>query len=293
MNKQPVILLKERDFSQKMNASFEFVINNFVPFFKAILFIAGPSALLSGIAQGMFQSRIFSAGKTGIVSTTFSQYFALEYVFVLLFSFITYFLAYASVSAFMTLYEERGSSVGITPGIVWSKLSENIASSAGAMVLYFLLCVVGTLFFFIPGIYLGIALQFFMMITIREKLPAIDALKRSQKLIFDKWWSTFGLLMIMSFVAAIISIVFQAPVLVATMLNTFGVGIDPGTMKVWLIGGSAISILGSSLVQGLVWVSLTFQYYNLVERQTGSGLMSDIESLGSGDWERPKDEEPN
>lgn len=290
MNSKTIVLLQERDFGQKMNASFEFVSKNFSPLVKALLFIAGPSALLSGIANGLFQSGNLSAATMTDPSLMVSQYFVLEFLFVIIFSVTTYFLAYATVSSFITLYEERGSSVDITPGLVWNKLSENIGASLGALVLSFIATVVGVLFFIIPGIYLSIALQFFMMITIREKLSAVDALKRSQKLIKDKWWSTFGLIMIMSMVAGIIAIIFQLPVLAITMMKTLGLTADWTNLKVWMVLGSALSILGTSIIQGLVWVSLAFQYYNLVERQTGSGLMTEIDSLGSSDWDRARSE---
>jgi hypothetical protein len=291
MDNKPIVLLQQRDFGQKMNASFDFVGKNFKPLFKALLFIAGPSALLTGIAQGIFQSRILAINANSFAPSPFRQYWAVEYLFVIIFSSITYFLSYATVSAFISLYEENGSSEQITPGVVWNKMAENIGASLGASFLYFLLVLIGIFFFFIPGIYLSVALQFFMIITIREKLGAVDALKKSRQLIKDKWWSTFGLIVIMSFVAGIISIVFQLPVFITTIFSALGLAKEWGSMKGWLIFGSALSILGTSIVQGLVWIALAFQYYNLEEINSGSGLLSDIESLGNGDWERPKGED--
>jgi hypothetical protein len=290
VNKQPIVLTQERDFGQKMNASFEFVISNFVPLVKALLFIAGPAALLAGIAQGMFQSRSLGAMIGPSPTGMFTKYLAIEYIFVILFTTVAYFLGYATVSAFITLYEERGSSLDVTPGLVWQKLSANIWASLGAMLLSILLSMIGVLFLIIPGVYIGVALQFFMIITIREKLPAIDALKRSQRLIEGKWWSTFGLLMIMSIVAAVIAIVFQLPVFVTTIFSSLGIARDWANMSAFLIGGNIISIVGSTIVQGLVWVALAFQYYNLVERSEGSSLLAEIEALGSDDWERPLNE---
>lgn len=291
MSKPPIVLQQQRDFGQKMNASFEFVSKNFVPLLKAMLFIPGPAALLAGIASGMFQSRLLTSAKSADPFSMLNQYWALEYLFVIIFSVISYFLAYATVSAFITLYEERGSSTDITPGAVWERITSNIGASVGAMVISLLLTLVGFIFFVIPGFYIAIALQFFMMITIREKLSATEALNRSRKLIVDKWWSTFGLIMIMSMVAGLIAIVFQLPFLIVTMFNTLGLAKGYANMKTWVIVTNAVSILGTSIVQGLVWVALAFQYYNLVERQTGSGLLADIDALGKGDWERPKNEE--
>jgi hypothetical protein len=78
--------------------------------------------------------------------------------------------------------------------------------------------------------------------------------------------------------------------MITSVLNVLGMSKELGNMKAWLILASVISVLGTSVVQGLVWIALSFQYYNLVERQTGSGLLSEIDSLGKGDWDRPKTE---
>jgi hypothetical protein len=290
MNKQPIILMQQRDFGQKMNVSFEFAISNFAPLVKALLFIAGPAALLAGIAQGMYQSRTLGIVFNQDVGSALSRYFVFENLLVYLFSFISYFFAYATVCAFITLYEEQGSSDGLTPGLVWQKILANIGASIGASLLSFLISLIGFILLIVPGLYLGIALQFFLIITIREKLPAVEALKRSQRLIKDKWWSTFGLLIIMSLVAGVVSIVFQLPVFITTMLTALGMAKDWANMKALMIGGSVISIVGSTVVQGLVWVALVFQYFNLVERSEGSSLLAEIDALGTADWERPQNE---
>lgn len=287
MNKSPIILLQQRDFGQKMNISFEFVIQNFGPLLKALAFIAGPSALLAGIAQGMFQSNLLSVVQSADVLGRLTPYVSLEYFFVAIFSLITYFLAYGTVSAFIVLYEISGSSQDLTPGVVWNKLTENIWTSIGAQILSFILILIGTLFFVIPGIYLGICFQFFMVIAIREKLSVTDVLFRSYKLINGKWWSTFGLIIIMSIVASIVALVFQLPLIVTTMLNALGLGKGIADSKVLMIASSAISTVGGTVVQGIIWVAITFQYYNLIERSEGSGLRAEIESLGNGDTGRP------
>ncbi|WP_221394425.1 hypothetical protein [Dyadobacter sp. NIV53] len=291
MNKTPIVLLQQRDFGQKMNASFEFATRNFGPLVKALIFIAGPSALLSGIAQGMFQSRTLPLLQNGDVFSRFGIYLTTEYLFVAIFSLVTYFLAYATVSAFIILYEEKGSSNDIQPGLVWNKIIENISVSIGAQVLSFILILIGTMFFVIPGIYLGVCFQFFMMITIREKLSVTDSLKRSYNLIQGKWWSTFGLIIIMSIVSSIVAIVFQFPVMVTTIMNALGLGKGITDSKVLIIAASIIATVGKTVVEGIVWIAVAFQYYNLLERSEGSGLRAEIETLGSGDSGRPDDED--
>ena len=291
MEKTPIILLKQRDFGQKMNASFEFATQNFVPLVKALVFIAGPSALLSGIAQGMFQSRSLPLLQNRDIFSRFDIYLNVEYLFVAIFSLITYFLAYATVSSFIVLYEEKGLAKSIDPATVWNKILENISVSIGAQILSFVLILIGTVFFIIPGIYLGVCFQFFMIIAIREKVSITDSLKRSYKLIQGKWWSTFGLIIIMSVVSSFIAIVFQFPLMITTILNMLGLGKGITDSKVLMIAASVIAMVGSTVVQGIIWIAVAFQYYNLVERSEGSGLRADIETLGRSDTKRPESED--
>ena len=283
-------LLQQRDFGAKVNASFDFAKQNFSPLVKTLVFIAGPPAVFAGIGQGIVQSNILGVAQNPNIFAQFDQYLTPGFAITMFFSVIAYFMANSSVCAFMTLYEERGSSEDITPGAVWEKIGVNLSASLIATVLSFLATLVGFVFFVIPGIYLSVALQFFMMITIREGLSAGDSLNRSRKLIQDKWWSTFGLLIVMSFIAQIIGIVFQVPTMISTILSTLGLADNISNMKALVIGGSVLSIFGSTIVQGLIWVALAFQYYNLVERTDGSSLKAEIDQLGKGDWERPVSE---
>jgi len=287
---QPIVLLQQRDFGQKINASFDFAIKNLGPLAKSIMFIAGPPALLSGIAQGMYQSRLLTAGIQKNSMESLYQYLTLEYFLVVLLSSVTYFLCYAAVSSFMVLYEEKGLGSKITPGDIWQKIVENLSVSITSSILALFAILIGLVFFIIPGIYLAVCFQLYLMVVIREKTSATDSLSRSRKLVDGKWWSTFGLVMIMSIIAGIISIVFQFPVLLATILTTLGLGNGIAGSPVVLIIASIISIVGSNFVNGLVWIAVGFQYYNLVERRDGSGLRSEIESLGSGEVQRPGEE---
>lgn len=290
MTTPPIELLQQRDFGQKINATFDFVIKNLGPLSKSILFIAGPSAILSGIAQGMFQSRMLSIGLQKNSVESLGQYLSVEYFFVMLFSMLTLFLSYMAVSAFMVLYEERGPQEQITPGDVWQKILENLSTAVVSSVLVSLAIMVGFVFFFIPGVYLAVCFQLYLMVVIREKLPAMDAIKRSYKLVDGKWWSTFGLVLIMSFIAGIIGIVFQFPALFVTVFSALGLGDGIASSPMVLIVASTIGIVGSSLVNALVWIAIGFQYYNFIEGREGSGLRTEIESLGSNEVQKSREE---
>lgn len=290
MTTPPIILLEQRDFGQKINASFDFAIKNLKPLAKSIMFIAGPFALISGIAQGLFQSRMLSAGVQKNSLESLYQYLTLEYFFAMIFSLLALCLSYAVVCAYMVLYEEKGPESQITPGDVWKKILESLSVTVVSSILVGLAVMIGFIFLFIPGLYLAVCFQLYMMVVVREKLPAMESLKRSYKLVDGKWWSTFGLVLIMSFIAGIISIVFQFPALLATIFTALGLADGIANSPLVVIVASTISIVGTSLMNALVWISIGFQYYNLLERRDGSGLRTEIESLGSSEVQRSGDE---
>ncbi|HEV7383185.1 MAG TPA: hypothetical protein VGN64_25485, partial [Dyadobacter sp.] len=172
--KEPIVLLQQRDFGQKINASFDFAIKNLGPLAKAIMLIAGPPALLSGIAQGVFQSRLLTNGVEKNSIDALYQYLTVDYFFVMLFSLIAYTLTYAVVCAYMVLYEEKGTGMPITPGDVWQKILQTLSATVVSTLLAMVVILIGFLFFFIPGLYLVICFQLYLMVVIREKLPATD-----------------------------------------------------------------------------------------------------------------------
>ena len=56
---------RTRDFSRKLNATFEFVKQNFKPLGKSILFIAGPPVLVASLVSGSFMSEFMSFSMMG------------------------------------------------------------------------------------------------------------------------------------------------------------------------------------------------------------------------------------
>ena len=54
---------RSRDFSKKLNATFEFIRQNFKPLGKSILLIAGPSVFVGSVMAGSFMGEFFNFGQ--------------------------------------------------------------------------------------------------------------------------------------------------------------------------------------------------------------------------------------
>ena len=66
MKKDTIILQQERDFGDKINATFSFVSQNFKTLFLSLIYFAGPLGLIGGIANGIVQSSMLGLVSQGV-----------------------------------------------------------------------------------------------------------------------------------------------------------------------------------------------------------------------------------
>ena len=110
---------RTRDFSRKMNATFEFIKQNFKPLFKSILFIAGPPALIGSMMMGSFMGDFMSltqnmANNAGnpeafgnyFISVSFWLQLILTFVFLLISGVVTM----ATINNYILMYGEKKSN---------------------------------------------------------------------------------------------------------------------------------------------------------------------------------------
>ena len=284
--KPPVILLQQRDFGQKINATFDFVVQNFKPLAISLLYIAGPLSLVGGFFMGSYQSGILEMQKSVLESGSSSFdgiYQMVGTVFLL-----SFFLILANIISSLVIgayfLEYEAGNRNITPEIVWNRLKGYIGKALIFNFVMGIAVVAGIVFFLLPGIYLGVTLSLMTMILMRENLDLGDTFRRCFYLIKDKWWSTFGLLFVMGIVSSIIGYAFQIPTLILTIMSSLQVKL--ANTEVLMTISGVIATVGGGLVRSLVLIAIVFQYYNLVERREGSGILYAIDNIGKTDTPR-------
>lgn len=271
-----IILVQERDFGQKLNATFDFIIQNFKPLVLSLLYISGPFSLVGGFFMGSYQSGILKIQRDVWESGSSSFngiYQILGTVFLLSFFLILAHIASSLViGAYFLEYEEGNRN--ITPEAVWNRLKGYIGKALVFNLVMGIVIFIGILFFIIPGVYIGVALSLMTMVLMRENLDLGDTFRRCFYLITDQWWSTFGLLIIMGIVSSIIASVFLIPALILTMI------IAAINSDVLTTISDIFSTVGGSLVRSLVLIAIVFQYYNLIERRDGASIINAIDNIG-------------
>ncbi|WP_324676507.1 hypothetical protein [Hymenobacter sp. GOD-10R] len=313
---QPADFLKERDFGQKLEATFDFVRAHFRPLGKCLLYIVLPMALLSGLANGLFQyylgssflQRYSTANGDGyksswsLVSTMLSSPL---YIVLALTGFVTISFMILTVYGYMVLrLRNEDPTTEVTVPEVWALVRSRLLGTIGAMVglalfigllasPFFLFVVLAaqqqftalgflgllTPFLNIAILYVVVALSLFFIIWVREERGFLATLRRCFYLIWGKWWSTFGLIFVLSIILGILASVIVVPVSLLNAWSIFSTHETP-LSPILTVAANALSTFVMLFIYPLIFIGLAFQYFNLVERKDGEGLHSLVDRIG-------------
>ena len=318
---------RTRDFSRKMNATFEFIKQNFKPLFKSVLYIAGPPALIGSMMMGSFagdfigitQNMANNAGNPEAFGSYFlSVTFWLQLILTFTFLLISGVVTMATINNYILLYGEKKSNQ-IEVSEVWERVQKTFWTYLGSTILFFILFIAAYALSIIPAalmigtapfvgvlvilflicilFYAAISFALTFFIQSYEKKNFFSAIIRSNKLVRGKWWSTFGLLVILSLIVSTVSYIFIAPWYFITIVDTLhntSTGVVKETSASWeilTVVFFTFYYLAQFTLASLPNVGLAFQYFNLVELKESKGLMDQIETLGKNNTESARPEE--
>ncbi|WP_276367605.1 hypothetical protein [Chryseolinea sp. H1M3-3] len=295
---------KTRDFSQKLNATFEFIKQNFKSLGKSILFISGPPVVFASLVIGSLIGdfgAIAQMGASGGAEAYFtSGNFWLQLFLMMFFLVLSGGMNIATIYSYVILYgEKRTNQIPVSE--VWNRVQSTFWMYLSSMLLLFLLLMlggfvlamatmiipfIGVLIFFCAFIYFLINVSLLFIIRAYEKIGFFDALARSFRLVTNKWWSTFGVLVILYFIVIIVT--YFINFIQGIVLETVGIHqIDNNPFlstssdtKIVAIVFFAIAYLIQMVLTALPTIGTVFQYFNLVELKESKGLMNQIDSLG-------------
>jgi hypothetical protein len=288
---QKINFYKIRSFSQKLNATIEFIRQNFKPLGRAIIYIVGPLAILNGLLLAQYFNFIFgnlNGENIDSFRNPLAFVFNPSYIGFLILSVVSGLLSYSVVINYMRLYHEKYPEE-ITVTEVLNVAWKDILTLFGLVVIGGILVAAGIFALIIPAIYLSIVLSLSVPALFFERNGVFEAIGRSFKLIKGKWWSTFGLVFAAYLLAQAVAMIFIIPFYVFYFLGIFTMveemGVTADVSSWWFQAGMTLSvmfmILGSFLTQSIPIIAVNFQYFNLVERQESVGLMGEIEQLDS------------
>ena len=305
-----------RDFGRKMSVTFEFLRQNFKGLGKSILMIAGPPVLLASLLLGSFFQDIFSnafnqmaPGNDQMLGLFASPGFWMKIGLMILFILVSSVASLATINNYILLYEEKKTNK-IEVSEVWERVRDTFMMYLGTCFLFTLLAIAVYIGLFIPVALLGVASPllvgfgiFALIIAVAymfvasslifiirsyEKTGFMEALIRSFKLVQGKWWSTFGIILVLYLIAGTISYVFLIPFYIVTLISSLhNAGVEGSESTGSSFGIASMVLLtlyylAQMLLYSLPAVGIAFQYFNLVERKEARGLMTQISTFGQG-----------
>ena len=321
----PIEYHHTRDFSRKMNATFEFIRQNFKSLGKSILLIAGPPLIVASLIIATFMNEFLAmtkaAASSGGDSEAFQTYvmsvnFWLQVVLMFLLFLLSSIMSIATVNNYIILYEEKQSN-NIDVSEVWNRVRETFWMYFGTTFIFFLLVVpltfvlavpigllaavspalifLGMMAMFGTFIYLAISVSLTYIVRAYEKKGFFDSIARSFRLVRDKWWSTFGLIFVLYIVMMTISYIFMIPWYVVTaasaLHSTSTEMLDQSTMAWSTIILFTLYYLAQMVLGALPNIGIAFQYFNLVEMKEAKGLLGRIDTLGQSQPQSTSDEQ--
>ena len=293
MGRVSINFREERDMSQKINATFAFIRQNYQVLGRCLLLYVAPFALLAGIFTGIYLTRRLPAEPGEAPYRTWGEYdffnsiTSFHYLISLFFSLVSYVLLSLILCIFIVRYMDHQGQVSareVGDGVK-SHFLPVFYASFGVL----LMCCLGYVLLLVPGIYISIALSFFIIVMVREDLGFVETVERCFYLIKGHWWPTFGFLLLMGIIQGVIGLVAALPVFMVGLLKTFQI---PGTDHPLLtIVASSIAGVAGIFVYVISFTGIIFQYFHLVEIKDGTGLLEQVTLIGRAPVSDHQDED--
>lgn len=198
-------------------------------------------------------------------------------------SLLFYATAGATVFSFIRQYD-LGQSTEVNLDLVIPEAKRKIASMIGLYLVTYVMLVFGFLFFLIPGFYFLVPLALVIPLMVIRDTTVFGAVKQSFQLTSGYWWVTFGTIIVLVIVIAVMSFAFSVPALLYNMVKfilnssemTFA---EAGRGDFIYLVLNALGTAASNLLSIVLLVALAFIYYDLDEEKNRTGLRQKIEEL--------------
>lgn len=270
-----------RNFSAIITATYHFLRQNLRNLLWQILLIMGPLIIFLSVYKIYFftipVARDYASFQLNQLTPSLPLYTIVFFTF----------LIYSSIiSAYIVLYMDKGFDQFETMDVL--KIAAiNLPKAFGFSIVSSIFILVATTVFILPGVYIAVPLTLGLIIIFREKMGIFETITRCFKVISGHWWQTFGILIITFFTIYLISLVASAPQAVAKFLlaGSSPENADLSNWKMLPLTLSVITTLFSLTFYSIGYISIAFQYFNLVEQKEVHGLLKRIESIEKSERE--------
>jgi len=291
MNKPYIEFRKQRDFSSILSDTFGFIRNEFKPFIKTVVNIAGPAIVVFMIALAAYNyvsGDVLNFSSFGEPSFNSSSVFVIitTAIFYLVSAIAAYILTVASVLFYIKSYVDNKGVVD--PTEVKTNVHKSFWSFLGLSFLKGITLFIAALLCFLPVFYAMIPMAIVFSIYVFEpKRSTSDAYSQSFKLVNIDFWTAFGAFLILGVIYYVLGMVFSIPTVIYTLISTgvFSGEIDPANMSTFsqdpiLIFLNVLNTFFQFFLNIILIVGGAIIYFHLHEKTNFTGTYDRISEIG-------------
>lgn len=311
----PIRLREKRDFGDKINATFVFLRQNFIPLLRLILFVSLPLILIAAILMHIVSADLhsFLGGEETdsplLHSHLLTLYSSPTFILLMLLTSVGLVAVMSVTYEFIHRYLQNRlppssidaawrSGLKYAPRFLLSSVINflifalfffliifmfflfSLLGNGGAIIGIFLIIIL-----FFAGFILFCPLLLIYPIQVIEKTNYPRAFSRAFGLVKGRdWFATAGLICILALIYYFIQFVFSIPFQVINFTAAFhSLDAEPFTesMRWQMVLAYAVSLVGSFISLPVFWIGIAFQYFNLAEKKDQTGLIEEIEAIGT------------
>ncbi|EJX09014.1 hypothetical protein, membrane [gut metagenome] len=306
--KPKIKMFVKRSFGERMDASFDFIKENWKPFLMYCAYLLLPLCFIQGLAlNGMVKAMTTMAALEvlethGMAGTLYENgvLSLLSYLGLAVISLMVSLLYISLVFALLKLYNDREERLqGITLNLLKPVLLHNakrllflgfsffIVGFVWVIFLAFLLVLTPyTLLVTLPlSIALLVPLAMTLPVYLFEPISLWAAYKKAFRLGLATWGGTFLILLLMGLIATVLQGVVALPWYVISMVRVLFVESDSGSLPSPFVLNSVqylfsvLMLFGSYLASVFNWVGLTYQYGHASEVVDSISVENDINNF--------------
>jgi len=281
---------RERDLGAIITDTFKFIRENWKAYFGTIIKIAGPFMLVGLIIMayaftsfsGFFSDLENIDNDTNGLSSSMPALISGIGILILV-GIAVYVLVSATSLYYIKSYIDNNGNVDFTE--VRKNTFKNIWKFLGLGIAMMLMVIIGMVLCYIPGIYIAIVMSLSTSVMVFENKGISDTISHSFKLIKDHWWSTFGIIFLVSILVGVLGSVFSVPAFIYQMAKMATISNETDALSGLFgdpiyIGLNILSYAGKFILSSITLIATVFVYYDLNEQKNLTGTLEKIDSLG-------------
>lgn len=276
MQKNDVILQKNRDFSDVFGDMFLFLQQNWRRLFYMILVFAGPFVLIDGIVSAYSNSYIYNEV---LNLSSYGQYlsytdvedtisrFLLWYLVMIIVKITAYTFLTTITYGYISLYAERGKNFELQDLRPFAL--SYFFPVIGASIVMGIIVGIGVIFCIIPGIYLGVCLSFLIPVMMIEKKGFGYAFHRTFQLAHKDFWITLLVILVVAVGVGIVGAIFSIPMAGSNMMMVFNKALNQDTSQAFSAINlilTTLSTIAISFLTVIPMIAISMQYFSISER---------------------------